>query len=436
MEDNTSLHLIKNFDELATTPARTSLLTIAEAGYRAIETTKVIRDTIILAGDTITIQGTRYVLSEFENVYVLGVGKCAYDSAVELEALLGDRITDGVIVDVRTDNALTRIRSYVGTHPYPSQENITYAHELLLLAEKATEHDLVIVVVSGGGSTLLCQPGTHTFVDETGLVQYLFKAGATIEELNTIRKHLSKARGGHIATAANPATVIGLLFSDVPGDDMKTIASSPTLLDKSTLEDARAVFSKYQAENSDFSIEHLFETPKDEHLFSRVRNFLILKNATALEAMKTCAENLGYRAEIKETKLQGEARVVGEELVHMIRSARARTVYLYGGETTVTITGPGKGGRNEELSLAALSLIEEDELVVSLASDGRDNTEYAGGIADKYTRGKAEDAHLKPKDFLYTNDSYSFFHTLQQGIKTGYTGANVADLVIAMKHER
>ena len=436
MEEDTSLHIIKNFDELATTPARTSLLTIAEAGYRSIETTKVIRDTILLAGDILTIQGTSYTLTEFENIYVLGVGKCAYDSAVELEALLGDRIKDGVVVDVRSPNALTRIRSYVGTHPYPSRENITYTQELLHLAEKATEHDLVFIIVSGGGSTLLCQPATHTYADEKGLVQHLFKAGATIEELNTIRKHLSKARGGYVAAAAHPATVIGLLFSDVPGDDMKTIASSPTLMDRSTLADARAVFTKYQAENSDFSIEHLFETPKDEQMFSHVRNFLILKNATALEAMKTCAEHLGYRAEIKETKLQGEARVVGEELVHAIRSARARTVHLYGGETTVTISGPGKGGRNEELSLAALSLIDEDELVVSLASDGRDNTEYAGGIADKYTRGKAEDAHLNPKDFLYTNDSYSFFHTLHQGIKTGYTGANIADLVIAIKHER
>lgn len=431
-----SLHIIKNFDELATTPARTSLLTIAEAGYRAIETTKVIRDTVALVGDTLTVQGAIYTLSEFENIYVLGVGKCAYDSAVELESLLGDRITDGVVVDVRTDTTLTRIRSHVGSHPYPSEENISHTKELLEIAEKATEHDLVIIIVSGGGSTLLCQPATHTFADETGLVQHLFKAGATIEELNTIRKHLSKARGGHVAAAANPATVIGLLFSDVPGDDMKTIASSPTLLDTSTLEDARAVFSKYQAENSGFSIDHLFETPKDEQIFSRVRNFLILKNGTALDAMKACAESLGYSAEIKETKLQGEAKVVGEELVHALRSARARTVYLYGGETTVTITGPGKGGRNQELSLAALPLIEEDELVVSLASDGRDNTEYAGGIADKYTRGKAEDAHLNPTDFLYTNDSYSFFHTLQQGIKTGYTGANVADLVIAIKHER
>jgi glycerate-2-kinase len=433
---NDSLHVIQNFDELATTPARTSLLTIAEAGYNAIETAKVIQKTVLLSGEELTIQGKTYNLTEYENIYVLGVGKCAIDSAVELEALLGKRITEGVVVDVRITQDLTIIQAFQGTHPYPSLENIEYTKKLLTVAEKATDRDLVLIIVSGGGSTLLCQPNTHTVNDESGLVHYLFKAGATIEELNTIRKHLSKARGGYLATAAYPATVVALLFSDVPGDDIRTISSSPTVYDETTLEDAKGVFSKYQTESSGFSIEHFFETPKEKDLFAKVRNVLILKNTTALEAMKECAEKLGYVTKIKETKLQGEARVVGEELVHALRVAKARTVYLYGGETTVTITGPGKGGRNEELSLSALPLLDEDELIVSLASDGRDNTEFAGGIADKYTRGKAEDAKLKPQDYLYTNDSYTFFHSLQQGIITGYTGANVADLVIAIKHER
>jgi glycerate 2-kinase len=431
-----SLHIIKNFDELATTPARTSLLTIAEAGYTAIETAKVIQSAVVVQGDTLVIQGKTYNLSEYKNIYVLGVGKCALDSAVELEAILGNRITDGVVVDVRSDAVLTKIKSYKGTHPFPSAENVTYTGKLLALAQKATEHDLVLIIVSGGGSTLLCQPKTHTVADEAGLVQFLFRAGATIEELNTIRKHLSLARGGFLATTASPATVVALLFSDVPGNDIRTIASSPTVFDETTREDALKVFAKYQAESSGFSTEHFIETPKEKDFFSRVQNALVLKNTTALEAMKKCAEGLGYTTEIKETKLQGEARVVGVELVHAIRMAKPRTVHLYGGETTVTITGPGKGGRNEELSLATVPIIEDDELIVSLASDGHDNTDFAGGIADKYTKGKAEDAKLKPENFLYTNDSYSFFHSLQQGIITGYTGANIADLVIVIKHER
>jgi glycerate-2-kinase len=345
-----SLHIIKNFNELATTPARTSLLTIAEAGYAAIETAKVIRRTVQVQGDTLLVEGKTYDLGEYKNIYVLGVGKCALDSALEIEALLGDRLTEGVVVDVRDNTELKKIKSYKGTHPFPSIENVLYTKKMLDLAEKATEHDLVLIIVSGGGSTLLCQPKSHTVADETGLVQFLFRAGATIEELNTIRKHLSLARGGFLATQASPATVLALLFSDVPGNDIRTIASSPTVFDETTLEDALRVFSKYQAESSGFSTEHFIETPKEKNLFSRVHNALVLKNTTALEAMKECAEKLGYTAEIKETKLQGEARTVGKELVHALRMAKARTVHLYGGETTVTISGPGKGGRNEELS--------------------------------------------------------------------------------------
>jgi glycerate-2-kinase len=434
--DKDSLHIIKNFDELATTPARTSLLTIAEAGYKAIETGKVIRNALSFMGTEMMVEGEVYDLKEFQNVYVLGIGKCSYDSAVEIESLLKDHITDGVVLDIQGGEDLEIIKSRVGTHPYPSEENTAYTTELLDMAQRATEHDLVIIVVSGGGSTLLCQPESHDDTDEKNLVEYLFKEGATIHELNVIRKHLSKARGGHLAVAANPAKTLALIFSDVPGDDIRTISSGPTVYDESTLEDALEVFEKYNAGHCGFSKDHLFETPKDKVLFEKVHNALILKNTTALEAMKQSAESLGYQAVIRETKLQGEARIVGPEIVRDIRGEKPRTVYLYGGETTVTITGPGKGGRNQELSLSALTEIEDDELVVSLASDGSDCTEFAGGIADKYTRGKAQDEKLKPEDFLYTNDSFSFFSSLQQGIQTGYTGANVADLIIAIKHER
>jgi glycerate-2-kinase len=429
-------HVIKNFNELATTPARTSLLTIAEAGYRSIKTSKVIRNAVVLENDVLSINENTYSLKEYKNIYVVGVGKCAYDSAVELEALLKEKLTGGVILDVRGGNGLKKIKCLVGTHPYPSDENVKHTAELLDFAKKVDEHDLVLMIVSGGGSTLLCQPEKHSVADEISLVKYLFKEGATIKELNTIRKHISKARGGQLATSYAHTTVAVLIFSDVPGDDLTTISSAPTILDETTLDDAKEVFAKYGADSSGFSVDFLFETPKDKELFKNIKNILILKNTTALEAMKKQAEDLGYTAEIKETKLQGEARVVAKELVEDIKMAKPRTVYLYGGETTVTISGPGKGGRNQEMSLSALSVVAEDELFASLASDGHDNTDFAGGIADKYTKGKAEDAGLNPEDFLYTNDSYTFFKSLQQGVVTGYTGANIADFVIVIKHER
>lgn len=425
---------IKNFDALATTPARSTLLMLAEAGYNAIQTPAVVRNAVSLSGDTLTIQGTAYDLAEYEHVYVLGVGKCAVDAAIELEAILGNRITEGLVIDVRPTDALKRITPLVGTHPYPSTENVEHTARFLALAEKAGPHDLVLAVISGGGSTLLCQPVTHAPADEVGLVKHLFKKGATITELNTVRKHLSKARGGYLASTVYPAMLVTLIFSDVPGDDLHTIASGPTVLDLSTRGDAVAVLKKYDAEGSGFDAVHFFDTPKDAELFRTVRNELILTNKTALAAMASRAKDLGYEAVIVDTRIEGEARDVAKEIVERLHTEKPRTVLLYGGETTVTVHGPGKGGRNEELAAAALLYLHDDELLTSLASDGRDNTEYAGAIADQHTRQLVMLRGLRPEDFIDTSDTFSLFRSLQQGIETGYTGANVADLVIAIKH--
>lgn len=425
---------IKNFTALATSPARTALLAIAEAGYEAIRTDAVIRTTVGLKGTVLTVAGTAYDLAEYKRLFVLGVGKCSMDAARALEEILGDRITDGVIIDVRPAHDLVRIRAYEGTHPYPSTQNVEHTRELMTLADRADAHDLVLAVISGGGSTLLCDPVTHTPAEEADLVQHLFKKGATIQELNTIRKHLSRARGGHLAAAVHPATLVTLIFSDVPGDDLATIASGPTIYDETTLADAQRILTAYDSRERSFSPDHLFETPKDRALFRAVQNELVLTNKTALDAMASRARDLGYTPHIIDTTLEGEARTVAVAIADRLHREAPRTVLLYGGETTVVITGPGKGGRNEELAAAALPLLQDDEVLTSLASDGRDNTEYAGGLADVHTREQASLRGLTPSDYVYTNDTFSLFHTLQQGIETGYTGANVADLVIAMKH--
>lgn len=426
--------IVKNFDELAVTPARTSLLSIAEAGLQAIQTPRVVEREVSCDGDLLTIAGTAYDLTMYENLFVIGVGKCAGDAAMALESTLGERITDGAVLDVReAEQPLKHIRTLVGTHPFPSVQNITHTRTLLDIAERASDHDLVLVIISGGGSALLTQPKTHTAHDEAKLIEHLFKGGATIEDLNTVRKHLSEARGGHLAAAAFPAQVVSLIFSDVPGNDIHTISSGPTVLDESTLLDARAVLEKYHAERCGFDPAHLFETPKVETMFAHVRNELVLTNKTALEAMQKRAEELSYAVMIRDTDIRGEAREVGKLLSEELHATKPKTVLLYGGETTVTIEGPGKGGRNEELSLGALQHLAGHELVLSFASDGRDNTDFAGGIADAHTKMLADEASLDPENFLYTNDSFTFFHTLKQGVNTGYTGANVADLMIAMK---
>jgi glycerate-2-kinase len=427
--------IIKNFDTLATTGARHDLLTVVEAGLHAIQTPQVIRNAVHIDGDTLTLAGSGYDVRTYEHFYVLAVGKCSLDAVSTLEDILGERITDGVSIDVRPAPAMRRVRCYEGTHPFPSTHNIEHTAQLLALAEQATERDLVLVIISGGGSALLTQPATHTAVEEATLIEHLFARGATIEHLNTVRKHLSRARGGHLAAAAHPATVVTLLFSDVPGNDIRTIASGPTVRDESTVADARALFETYHVSRCGFSAEHLFETPKAERFFTQVRNELVLTNETALIAMRDEAQRLGYTALIRDTMLRGEARDVGAMIAEELRTVRSRTALLYGGETTVTIKGTGKGGRNEELTLGALPHLDDTSLVLSIASDGRDNSDYAGGVSDVVTRKLAEERECSVQKYLDANDSFSFFHTLQQGVTIGYTGANVADLVVGLKSD-
>ena len=425
--------LIHNLNALATTPLRTDLLTIAAAGMDAIRTSSVIRRCIVRTGNQLTVGSTTYDLTRYAHLYVLAVGKCSLDAAVTLEEVLGDAVSDGVIIDVRGGVTLKRMRAFEGTHPYPSAQNAAHTKALLTLAEQATEDDLVIAIVSGGGSALLCQPESHTPVEETQLIQALFRAGATIEELNVVRKHLSKARGGYVAAAVHPATLAAVLFSDVPGDDVAVIASGPTVRDTTTRKDAFDVLEKYGLHRS-FDRGHFIDTPKDPRLFAEVRNDLVLTNATALQAMRDAALQVGYRALIRDTRLTGEAREIGAMIAAELHTVEPRTVLLYGGETTVTIRGTGTGGRNQELSLGALEHLGPGEAVLSLASDGRDNTDCAGGIADEETRRVAQEHALVVREYLDANDSYAFFHTLRQGVETGYTGANVADLVIGITH--
>lgn len=424
--------IIQNTAELATSAARVDLLAIANAGLDAIRTERVIARTIIRTGTDLSICGTHYDLARYERIFVLGVGKCALDAVAPLAAALGDRLTEGVLLDVR-EGAVPGMRVLAGTHPYPSAQNVAHTRTLLETAHKAGENDLVLMVISGGASALLCQPEKHTPAEEATLIRHLFGNGANIRDLNIIRKHLSLARGGRLAAAAHPAEVVALIFSDVPGNDIATIASGPTVLDTSTLDDARSIFRTYFGERCGFKDGYFFETPKDAALFARVHNELVLTNETALDAMREHATGLGYRVLVRDTCVEGEAREIGRMLAYELHAVHQGTVLLYGGETTVTVTGSGIGGRNQELSLGALPLLASDELVLSLASDGKDNSDHAGGVADHATRDLALAAGVSPEEYLRANDAYTFFHTLRQGVLTGYTGANVADLIIGMK---
>lgn len=427
--------MITNRAKLARTPTRADALAIVEAGLAALDTKAIISRLVGLDEEAITIDGVAYPRSQLDRVIVIGIGKCAYAAAHALEERLGDVIDDGVIVDVRCPGSLKRVRTCEGTHPYPSDQNVAFTRQMLSLLDGAGERDLVLAVISGGGSTLLCQPQTHTCEDERVLVEHLFQKGATIQEINTLRKHLSRARGGQVAAAAYPARVVSLIFSDVPSDDLSVIASGPTVLDTTTRDDAIGVAQAYHCkEQLGFGAEHFFETPKDESLFSRVRSILALTNQTALDAMERSARERGYDARVCTAELQGEAREVAARVVQELHGQQAGSALLYGGETTVTLgERSGKGGRNQEFALAALSLLAEDELVLACASDGWDNSDHAGALADATTLAEARAHGLDPRAYLARHDSYAFFHSVGDALISGYTGANVSDVVLALK---
>lgn len=425
---------IENAQKLAVTPARKAAIAVAEEGLRAIDTATALRKSVRLGGGVLSIGNDTFPLGELGRLFVVGVGKCAYEGAVVLEEILGDRISAGAVVDVKTGNALRTIKAYAGTHPQPTKANVEAASDVVKLLHGLTERDLVIFLVSGGGSTLLCLPHERGCEEEASVLDALTKSGATIQEINTVRKHLSLARGGYLAKYAYPARMVSLIFSDVPGNDIEFIASGPTVMDGTTIADAETVLGKYDVLKR-CGIERcgLVETPKEEEYFERVKNILLVTNDIALDAMARKARELGFDAKICTSCLVGEARGAARRVVEELHATPPKTILLYGGETTVTVKGKGKGGRNLEFALAALPFVEDKETILTVASDGRDNkNEYAGGFSDIITKEHARERGLNPAQFLEENDSSTFFESVGDYIVTGDTGANVSDLIIAI----
>ncbi len=447
---------IKNFEKLAATPARKFALEIAEAGLEAIDTEKSILSRVSLKKGVLQVGKELFNLAIFERIFVVGVGKCALEAGKGLERILGDRLSGGIILTPNNPsfemrNSKLEIR--FGTHPFPTKINVDATSEIIRLLLSLTKKDFVIFVISGGGSTLLCQPSADApFVEASGvkyvpenslpeweresmMLRVLFEKGGTIQELNTIRKHSSLARGGYLAEYAYPAASVALIFSDVPGDDMEFIASGPTVKDVTTVDEAKGVIKKYDLEKSTGLKIELLKTPKEDKYFEKMRNILFMSNGTALAAMKAKAESLGLHAAIVTKTLSGEAREVGRTIAMDVSRLPDKTVRLYGGETTVTITGKGKGGRNEELVLRALQDIGDDTLVLSIDSDGHDNQGgYAGALCDIMTKKKTGKLGLSPENFLGENNSAGFFEKVEDYIETGDTGSNVSDLIVAIKH--
>ncbi|MDO8469497.1 MAG: DUF4147 domain-containing protein [bacterium] len=433
---------IKNTKELATTGLREAALGIAEAGFTAIDTASVIRRTVSVEVGTpawpagrLTVAGHAYDLQKVRRLYVIGVGKCASAAVVALEEVLGSRIAGGVMIDVKYDGGLSFVRGFEGDHPFPSRRNASATRELVRLLSDATAEDLVLAVISGGGSTLLCLPDDDRWCDdEARLVKLLFKSGADIRELNTVRKHLSRARGGFLAAHAYPAPLVSLIFSDVPGDDLEFVSSGPTVLDTTTVADARAILTRYRvAEQCPDVAGRLIETPKEQRFFERTTNLLAVSNGTALDAMAAEAARRGFSPEVRARAFAGEARDLALIFLGELHASPPGAALLYGGESTVTVMHDGKGGRNQELALSGLRDIRDGELLLALATDGRDNTDYAGGICDTITLDHARVHGLDIERSLDGNESYRFFAESGDAVVTGETGSNVSDIILALK---
>ncbi len=415
-------NFITNRGQLAVNPSRQKVLDILEAGLNAIDTQSIIEDSVRLQGDTLTIKDQSFDLKRFGSIYVIGFGKASGPAALTLEQILGPRIKDGVVIGLKPVNC-QYVKSFVGTHPLPSKQNLEAGKSILSLAQKLKPEDLVIVLVSGGGSALLCWPESE-YLQGQKFYQDFLKTGGDIKEMNTVRKHLSELKGGGLAKTLYPASVVGLIFSDVPGDDYPFIASGPTYKDTSTVNDAQKVLDKYGLEKFELN-----ETPKDDKYFEKVANVPLVSNVMALEAMAKKVLALGLKPKILSAQMYGTPE---ETLQEFMKAAEPGVVVLAGGEPKLTVTKTGgSGGRNSYIALTALRSITPKDTFAALASDGLDNGDAAGAIVDAESLKNIKRQKLDVDDYLERFDSYTFFKTLDHElIFTGPTEANVSDLFV------
>ncbi|RLB60508.1 MAG: glycerate kinase [Deltaproteobacteria bacterium] len=428
---------------------------IFQAGLQAVDPGAAIMRFCQLNGEMLTVDGRAYDLKQFEKIFVIGAGKAGASMAKAIEDLLGERISVGLInVKYGHVEQLAKIRIQEAGHPVPDENGITGAQEIYKLASSADTKTLVICLLSGGGSALMPLPVDGVSLeDKQETTKVLLACGATIHEINTIRKHLSVIKGGGLAKAVYPATLVTLVLSDVVGDDLDSIASGPCVPDPRTFEDCQEILSKYSIADQIPApvLAHIYagakgqvaETPKaGQDFFKKTQNVIVANNFNALLKAKEKADELGYNTLLLSSMLEGETREVAGNHIAIAREMQKHgfpiktpACLLSGGETTVKIKGTGKGGRNQEFVLAAaIKMVGMDNLVVlSGGTDGNDGpTDASGAIADQLTLKRAAEHDLDPVSYLNDNDSYHFFEKLNDLYKTGPTNTNVMDLRILL----
>jgi len=430
---------------------RADLWQIAQAALNAVAPEECLHRTVHMEKECLFVEGRTFDLSQIGRVIVVGMGKASARMAAALEGLLGERISTGLIVTADGYKVPTKkVEVVEASHPVPDARGRAAAERIVALVEEANEEDLVIVLISGGGSALLPLPASGIALSDLAATnELLLRSGAKIQEINTVRKHLSQVKGGQLAQRAFPAQVLALVLSDVPGDHLEAIASGPTALDPTTFNDARQILHRYglweevppsvRARIEAGACGDISETPKPgDRSFLKVQNAVVGSGSVAAAAAQAEGKRLGYRTLLLTTTLEGEAREVGKilaalarEEVNFGRPIKPPALIIAAGETTVTVKGSGKGGRNQELSLSAALGIEglSQVAIASLGTDGRDGpTDAAGGMVDGGTVARLRGQGIDPERCLAENDSYQALSKAEDLIITGPTGTNVADL--------
>jgi hydroxypyruvate reductase len=426
---------------------------VLAAALDAVEPAAAVRRNLQRQANLLFVAGREYDLSCFRRVFIIGAGKAGFPMARAAASLVADKLSGGiVVVKDGSSGEIPGISLRQAGHPLPDERGIRAAHEIIDLLQEAGEDDLVICLISGGGSALLTAPAIGVALEDLQeLTRLLLACGADINEINTLRKHLDEAKGGKLARYTHPARLATLILSDVIGDPLNAIASGPTVADPTTYQDALHVLERHDilGRTPPAILAHLMrgqagkvlETPKPgEPDLVDNQNIVIANNRWATEAALERARSEGFNTCLLNTTLQGEARQAGYGLASMARQVAATgqpvprpACLAAGGETTVTLRGDGLGGRNQEAALGAVAELAglENVLLVTLATDGEDGpTDAAGAVVSGETLRRAQQAGMHPGDFLARNDAYHFFEPLGDLLITGPTLTNVNDLAL------
>jgi hydroxypyruvate reductase/glycerate 2-kinase len=432
--------------------------TIAEqiflAGVDSVLPERLITKEMVLKDNCLVIGHLNFSLEVIENIYIIGAGKASAMMGAEVEKILGNRITEGhIVVKYGHSCKLKYIKVSEAGHPIPDSNGFKATKAILEIAGKANRNDLVICLLSGGGSALLPDFPEGSSPEEMITVNdLLINSGACIKEINAVRKHLSIVKGGQLAMAVCPATLVSLILSDVPGDPVDVIASGPTTPDPTTFRQALAVLEKFNLIQSVSGgiLKYLHEgetgnrpeTPKPgDPVFEKTYNLLIGTNSLALEAAKQKALEFNINAVIIDDQLQGDTSTVAEYIVETSlkfksdKSEVKPVCLLFGGETTVKMTGKGVGGRNQHLALLSAILLQNHPgiTILSAGTDGTDGpTSAAGAVVDSDTLPVALSKNIDPAKYLSEFDSYHFFKKAGGHINTGPTMTNVMDIIVVI----